>query len=93
MRRVKASLGNSALALSLAEAFQARARVAADRKVEELVSASKAIIRSRDKAAAEDLIARGTDILEHASSRAQANWKSMLQQSEKAGLSNRSGAQ
>jgi len=49
MRRVKASLGNSALALSLAEAFQARARVAADRKVEELVSASKAIIRSRDK--------------------------------------------
>ncbi len=91
MRRVKASLGNSAHAVSLAEAFQARTRVDADRRVQELVNSSKAILRSKDKAAVEELVARGTNVVEHASPRAQANWKSMLQQSEKAGLLTRSG--
>lgn len=91
MRRVKASLGNSAHASSFAEAFQARARVVADSKVEELVSTSKGILRSRNKAAVEDLIARGKDVVEHAGPKAQTNWKFMLQQSEKAGLLNRSG--
>jgi hypothetical protein len=39
----------------------------------------------------EDLIARGKDVVEHAGPKAQTNWKFMLQQSEKAGLLNRSG--
>jgi serine/threonine-protein kinase len=93
MRRVKASLGNSSQAVSLAEAFQARASVVADRRIEELVSSSKAILRSRNKAAVEELIARGTGVVEYAGPRAQANWKSMLQQSEKAGLLSRPGSE
>ena len=93
MRRVKASLGNSAHAVSLADAFQARMRVVADRKIQDLVGTSKGILRSRDKAAVEELIARGRGVVEHASPKTQANWKSMLQQSEKTGLQSRPGSQ
>jgi serine/threonine-protein kinase len=91
--RVKASLGNSLLGSSVVEAYQARARVVADRKVEELVNNSKAILRGKDKSALEELIARGTNTVEHAGPRAQADWKSMLQKSEKAGLLSRSGGE
>jgi len=90
---VKASLGNSLLGSSVVEAYQARARVVADRKVEELVNNSKAILRGKDKSALEELIARGTNTVEHAGPRAQADWKSMLQKSEKAGLLSRSGGE
>jgi ferritin-like metal-binding protein YciE len=92
MRRAKASMGNSEPALTLAEAFQARARGDADRRVQEILNASKAMLRSKDKAGIEDLIARGTDIVEHAGPKTQASWKSMLQQSEKVGLLSRSGS-
>lgn len=84
--RVKAALGDTDLAKSLAETFRLRIQPRADQIIQEIVGRSKAAIRSRDKAGLAESIDRGTRVVEFASPRAQTNWKNMLHHTEKAGL-------
>ena len=86
MQRVKASLGDSTLAVALMESFQSRIQVLADQMIEDLVGKSKTFIRNRDRARIAESIDRGKSVVEFAGPKARANWKTMLHQTEKAGL-------
>jgi hypothetical protein len=86
MRRTKAALANSPEASGLMDQFQARMRKFADQGIEELIAASKTMIRNRDKAAAADAMDRGAKLVEYAGPKTQSNWKSLMSQAAKAGL-------
>jgi serine/threonine-protein kinase len=86
MRRTQASMGNSLQACYLMEQYQARLRASADRSLEDLISTCKSLIRNRNKLEVTKVVDRGERMLEFASPKTQAGWRSLMQQIEKVGL-------
>ena len=78
IRRVAASLANSAFSASVLEAFSARMRVVADRMVASQIAKVRVLLRGRDKAAAGDLVRQVSSIIDYASPKVKSEWQTVL---------------
>jgi hypothetical protein len=89
MRRMVAASGNSALAQQIAVSFGLRLRVLADGAIEDAIRRSKALLRDRDKTAAEQLAQTVSGKIEFASEPVKSEWRKLQSKMAQTGLMKR----
>jgi hypothetical protein len=89
MRRMVAASGNSALAKQVAASFRSRLRVLADGAIQDVIRRSKALLRDRDKGAAEELAQTVSGRIEFASEPVSGEWRKLQSRMAQPGLMKR----
>ena len=89
MRRMVAASGNSPLAQQIAGSFRSRLRVLADGAIVDAIRKSKALLRDRDKAGAEELAQTVSGRIEFASEQVSGEWRKLQSRMAQTGLMKR----